>query len=120
MNAIAVHDAFTPQGSAAAPAPAVSAGSGCIWLHLYQAVTGGAGRYVQGGGCTTVGVPGLLLGGGSAASRSVTASPPRACSKPRSSPRTVQTRTVNAAREPDLFWALKGGGRRNVRRRHPR
>jgi hypothetical protein len=33
-------------------------------LHVYQAVTGGAGRYVQGGGCTTVGVGGLLLGNG--------------------------------------------------------
>jgi FAD/FMN-containing dehydrogenase len=61
MNAIAVHDAFTPQGSSAPPVPA---GAGCIWLHLYQAVTGGAGRYVRGGGCTTVGVPGLMLGGG--------------------------------------------------------
>jgi FAD/FMN-containing dehydrogenase len=64
MNAIAVHDAFVPQGSTAAPVPAVSAGAGCIWLHLYQAVTGAAGRYVQGGGCKTVGVPGLVLGGG--------------------------------------------------------
>src|SRR6516225_1258346 len=64
MNAVTVHDGFTPQGSEAAPVPAVSAGAGCIWLHLYQAVIGGAGRYVQGGGCTTVGVPGLVKGGG--------------------------------------------------------
>jgi FAD/FMN-containing dehydrogenase len=37
MNAIAVHDAFTPAGSKAAPVQAVSAGAGGIWLHLYQA-----------------------------------------------------------------------------------
>ena len=40
MNAIAVHDRFTPVGSTVAPVPAVSLGAGCIWLHAYQAVTG--------------------------------------------------------------------------------
>jgi hypothetical protein len=63
MNAIAVHDAFVPAESSLPPVPAVSLGAGCIWLHAYQAVTGGTGRYVQGGGCTTVGVAGLVLGG---------------------------------------------------------
>ncbi len=58
MNAITVHDAFSPLGAGGDPVPAVSAGAGCIWLHVYQAVTGGAGRYVQGGGCTIVGIPG--------------------------------------------------------------
>ena len=47
-----------------APVPAVSVGAGAMWLHAYQAVTAGAGRYVQGGGCTTVGVAGLVQGGG--------------------------------------------------------
>jgi len=31
-----------------------------MWLHAYQAVSVDAGRYVQGGGCTTVGVAGLV------------------------------------------------------------
>jgi FAD/FMN-containing dehydrogenase len=35
-----------------------------IWLHVYDAVTTMAGRYVQGGGCTTVGVAGLVQSGG--------------------------------------------------------
>jgi FAD/FMN-containing dehydrogenase len=64
MDAVTVHDSFTPAGSGAVPVPAVSVGAGCMWLHAYQAVTGGAGRYVQGGGCTTVGVAGLVQGGG--------------------------------------------------------
>ena len=64
MDAVSVHDAFTPAGSSAAPVPAVSVGAGCMWLHAYQAVTGGGGHYVQGGGCTTVGVAGLVQGGG--------------------------------------------------------
>ena len=63
MDDVAVHDAFTPTGSKAAPVPAVSCGAGAMWLHAYQAVSG-AGRYVQGGGCTTVGVAGLVQGGG--------------------------------------------------------
>src|SRR5215469_10162002 len=42
MNAITVHDAFSPEGAGGDPVPAVSAGAGCIWLHAYQAVTGGA------------------------------------------------------------------------------
>ena len=56
----------SPQGCAgsAAPQPAVSLGAGAIWLHAYDAVTTKAGRYVQGGGCMTVGVAGLIQSGG--------------------------------------------------------
>jgi FAD/FMN-containing dehydrogenase len=111
MNAITVHDAFSLQGGAGGdPVPAVSAGAGCIWLHAYQAVTGGAGRYVQGGGCTTVGIPGLMLGGGFGSFSKAFGT--AACSLLEAEIVTAdgQTRIVNQAREPDLFWALKGGG----------
>ena len=64
MRQVTVHDGFKPQGSSLAPVPAVSLGAGCIWLDAYKAVTTGAGRYVQGGGCTTVGCAGLIQGGG--------------------------------------------------------
>ena len=66
MAAVEVLDSFVPQGAtgAAEPEPAVSAGAGAIWMDAYNAVTTVAGRYVQGGGCTTVGVGGLTLGGG--------------------------------------------------------
>src|SRR5580693_2536693 len=46
MDDVVVHDAFTPTGSKAKPVPAVSCGAGAMWLHAYQAVTVGAGRYV--------------------------------------------------------------------------
>ena len=42
-----------------APQPAVTVGAGAVWIDAYDAVTTEAGRYVQGGGCTTVGVAGL-------------------------------------------------------------
>lgn len=56
MDAITLHDGFVPRGSSGAPVKAVSVGAGCLWRRVYAAVTGSAGRYVQGGGCTTVGV----------------------------------------------------------------
>ena len=46
------------------PEAAVSVGAGAIWMDVYDAVTTRAGHYVQGGGCTTVGVAGLVQGGG--------------------------------------------------------
>ena len=112
MDRIVLHDAFTPQGCAgkAEPVPAVSVGAGQMWLHTYDAVTTRAGRYVQGGGCTTVGVAGLVQGGGfgsfskrygMAASSLLEADVVTADGK---------IRTVNACTDPDLFWALKGGG----------
>ena len=110
MTTITVHDAFSPQGVDGDPVRAVSAGAGCIWLHAYQAVTGGAGRYVQGGSCTTVGIPGLVLGGGfSTFSKAYGTA---ACSLLEAEIVTAdgRTRVVNQAREPDLFWALRGGG----------
>ena len=64
MDEIVLHDGFVPQGCAAPPQPAVSVGAGAIWLHVYDAVTTKTGRYVQGGGCTTVGVAGLVQSGG--------------------------------------------------------
>src|SRR5581483_10905338 len=55
MNRIELHDAFRPEGCSAQPTPAVSLGAGCMWIDAYTAVTTKAGRYVQGGGCTSVG-----------------------------------------------------------------
>src|SRR5262249_14834199 len=66
MNAISLHQAFVGKGceKVQAPQPAVSVGAGAIWLAAYEAVTTRGGRYVQGGGCTTVGVAGLIPNGG--------------------------------------------------------
>jgi FAD/FMN-containing dehydrogenase len=112
MNDVTLHDAFVPKGCEGrlAPVPAVSAGSGAMWIDLYDAVTTKAGRYVQGGGCTTVGVAGLVQSGGFGS-----------CSKGFGSAASwlleaeVVTadgaiRIANAGTNPDLFWAIKGGG----------
>ncbi len=112
MQAIELLDSFVPQGAPAQTEPetAVNVGAGAIWMDAYNAVTTIGGRYVQGGGCTTVGVPGLAQGGGfgSFSKNFGTAGSNLLEAEIVTADGTV--RVVNAFQEPDLFWALKGGG----------
>ncbi|MGH6829517.1 MAG: FAD-binding protein [Rhizomicrobium sp.] len=110
MHAITLHDRFVPQGCITPAVPAVTIQAGAMWVDAYDAVTTKAGRYVQGGGCMSVGVAGLVQSGGfgsfskrygSAASSLLQAEIITADGK---------LRTVNAGNDPDLLWALKGGG----------
>jgi len=110
MRRVTVHEAFAPQGSRAAPVPAVSLGAGAIWLDAYKAVTTGAGRYVQGGGCTTVGCAGLVQGGGFGSHSKGYGTAAASLLEAEVVTADGRARLVNATREPDLFWALKGGG----------
>src|SRR5438445_13263001 len=66
MNDITMHSEFIPQGCTGVhkSKPAVTLGAGAIWIQAYDAVTTKGGRYVQGGGCTTLGVAGLIQSGG--------------------------------------------------------
>jgi FAD/FMN-containing dehydrogenase len=110
MDDVTVHDAFSPAGSNAAPVPAVSCGAGAMWLHAYKAVTGGAGRYVQGGGCTTVGVAGLVQGGGFGSFSKAYGTAGASLLEAEIVTADGKVRVVNHVQEPDLFWALRGGG----------
>jgi FAD/FMN-containing dehydrogenase len=110
MDDVTVHEAFTPASSKAPPVPAVSCGAGAMWLHAYQAVSVGAGRYVQGGGCTTVGVAGLVQGGGFGSFSKSFGSAAASLIEAEVVTADGTVRIVNHAREPDLFWAIKGGG----------
>jgi FAD/FMN-containing dehydrogenase len=110
MDRIELHDAFVPQGSRSAPAPAVSVGAGCIWGRVYRAVSVEGGRYVQGGGCTTVGVAGLVQGGGFGSFSKGFGLAAASLLEAEIVTADGKIRVVNAACEPDLFWALKGGG----------
>ena len=111
MNDITMHDAFILQSCEGKQVPrrAVTLGAGAIWVHAYDAVTTKGGHYVQGGGCTTVGVGpdskrrlrkflqalwprGSGLTGG------------RSCNC------RWQDSDCKCVTNPDLLWALKGGG----------
>lgn len=110
MDAITLHDGFVPQGSSAAPAPAVSLGAGCVWGEVYDRVVRQAGRYVQGGGCATVGVAGLIQGGGFGSFSKAYGVAAASLLEAEIVTADGVVRVVNAGREPDLFWAIKGGG----------
>ena len=112
MNGIVLHDAFVPQGCAGtlAPQPAVTVGAGAIWMHVYDAVTTQAGRYVQGGGCTTVGVAGLIQSGGFGSFSKNYGLAAAGLLEAEVVTADGAVRVANACTNPDLFWALKGGG----------
>ena len=110
LTDLRLHDDFMPRGCGRSVGPAVSIGAGAVWQEAYTAVTTRGGRYVQGGGCSTVGVAGLVSSGGfgtfskgfgTAASHLIEAEVVTA---------DGQIRIANQCNEPDLLWALKGGG----------
>ncbi len=112
MNQVTVHDSFVPQGceGKVAPVPAVSAQSGAVWIDLYHAVTSLGGRYVQGGGCTDVGVAGLIQSGGFGSFSKGFGTAASSLLEAEVVTADGQVRIVNERSDHELFWALKGGG----------
>ena len=112
LDELTSHDAFTPEGCEAdlAPQPAVTVGAGAIWMHTYNEVTTKRGRYVQGGGCGSVGVAGLVQGGGFGTYSKQFGIAGASLLEAEIVTADGVVRIANACREPDLFWALKGGG----------
>jgi FAD/FMN-containing dehydrogenase len=112
MNAITTHDAFVGAGCVGStePQPAVSIEPGAIWGHAYNEVTTKGGRYVQGGGCTTVGVAGIILGGGFGSFSKAYGTAGASLIEAEAVTADGEVRIANACSNPDLFWALKGGG----------
>jgi FAD/FMN-containing dehydrogenase len=110
MHDINIRSDFVPQGCRVAPQRAVTLGSGAIWMQAYNAVTTDAGAYVQGGGCTTVGVAGLIQSGGFGSFSKHYGLAAAGLLEAEVVTADGQIRTANACTNPDLFWALKGGG----------
>ena len=112
MNAIVSHDAFVGAGCAgnAEPQPAVSIEPGAYWRQAYDAVTTKGGRYVQGGGCMTVGVAGLILGGGFGSFSKAYGTAAASLLEAEVVTADGDVKVANSCSNPDLFWALKGGG----------
>jgi len=113
MRGVTLNDNFIPQGcpSSEKGMPVATVLAGTRWLEVYGNVIVKNGRYVQGGGCNSVGAAGGFLQGGGFGSFSkkfglgaaglveaevVTAD--------------GQILTANACQNSDLFWALRGGG----------
>jgi FAD/FMN-containing dehydrogenase len=112
MNEVILHDAFVGAGCEGkqAPQPAVSVGAGAMWSDAYHAVTTRGGRYVQGGGCTTVGVAGLVQSGGFGNFSKMYGTAAAGLLEAEIVTADGETRIANACTNPDLFWGIKGGG----------
>ena len=111
MHEITLHDSFVAEGCAdTAPRPAVTIEAGALWLQTYNAVTTKAGRYVQGGGCATVGVAGLIQSGGFGSFSKNYGMAAASLLQAEVVTADGKVLIANGCTNPDLFWALKGGG----------
>ena len=112
MRDITLHDAFRPAGapSAHGGVPAVTVGAGCRWGEVYRKVAVENGRYVQGGGCMTVGVGGFILGGGFGSLSKQFGTGAAHLLEAEMVTADGRVRTVNGWNDADLFFALRGGG----------
>lgn len=112
LDAIEMHDAFMPQGCSGAIAPqaAVSVGSGARFVQLYDRVVTKGGRFVQGGGCTSVGLGGHVQTGGFGSFSKYGGLVAASLLEAEIVTADGVVRIANACTNPDLFLALKGGG----------
>ncbi|WP_322402932.1 FAD-binding oxidoreductase [Massilia luteola] len=110
MNDVRVEPDFVAHNCGGAPQPAVTLGAGAMWIDAYDAVTTRAGRYVQGGGCTTVGVAGLVQSGGFGSFSKRWGTAAAGLLEAEVVTADGEVRIANACTNADLFWALKGGG----------
>lgn len=104
------HDAFVPVGGSGPGVPAISAGGGAVWLEVYDEVTNRQGRFVQGGGCTSVGPAGFILGGGFGLLSKRFGSGAGSLLEAEVVLADGSVVVANEHQNADLFWALKGGG----------
>jgi len=113
MRRVSMQDAFVPRGCPATEAgtPAVTLEAGTRWLEAYQEVTVKHRRYVQGGGCTSVGAAGGFLQGGGFGSWSkrygIAAAGMLEAEVVTADGKLL---VANRCQNQDLFWALRGGG----------
>jgi FAD/FMN-containing dehydrogenase len=112
MRAITVHSSFHPDGapSTVPGIPALSTSAGNRWLEAYKAATD-AGVFIQGGGCTSVGAcGGFALGGGFGSFSKKFGSGAAGVVELEVVTASGEVLIANKYQNPDLFWALRGGG----------
>lgn len=112
MDAMTLHDDFVPRGCAGtvAPQPAVSTGSGAKFIQLYDFAIRRHGRYVQGGGCTSVGLGGHVQTGGFGSFSKYGGLVTASLLEAEVVTSDGEIRIANACTNPDLFHAIRGGG----------
>ena len=113
MRQVTVHDkSFVPQGAPAGtpPVSAVTTTAGNRWLEAYK-IASANGLYIQGGGCTSVGAcGGFALGGGFGSFSKRFGSGAAGVLEFTVVLASGKVVTANAYVNPDLYWAMRGGG----------
>ncbi|MDX6372674.1 MAG: hypothetical protein QOD98_1662 [Nocardioidaceae bacterium] len=84
-------------------------GSGAALAHVYDGVSA-KGRAIAAGSCPTVGIAGLTLGGGVGVLTRAYGLTCDFVTRIQVVTADGQVRTASRHHEPDLFWALRGGG----------
>jgi FAD/FMN-containing dehydrogenase len=112
MRKVTSVDSFVAEGCPASqPVPAVTVEAGARWLDAYREVTVKQRRYVQGGGCTSVGAAGgFLQGGGFGSWSKQYGTAASNMLEARIVTADGRSLVANACQNQDLFWALRGGG----------
>ncbi|KAG9309874.1 hypothetical protein JVU11DRAFT_9902 [Chiua virens] len=109
LKSIAYVTDFVPQGSSAAPVPALKISAGAQLEEIYAVLEVNNISAVL-GGCLTVGAGGFIQGGGHGI-----LSPVYGLAADNLLEAEIVTangvfRTINSVQDPDLFWAVRGGG----------
>ncbi|HAT8591443.1 TPA: FAD-binding oxidoreductase [Legionella pneumophila] len=113
MREIQFQKHFVPNGCPAnyKGVPAVTAEAGTRWIEAYKEVTVNRGRYVQGGGCTSVGVAGgFIQGGGFGSFSKKYGTGAGGILEAEVIIADGSILIANECQNQDLYWALKGGG----------
>ncbi|MGD9591084.1 MAG: FAD-binding protein [Candidatus Berkiella sp.] len=113
MRKMTMHDSFMPTNCPKShqAKPAITVQAGTRWIDAYTEVTTKNKRYMQGGGCTSVGVAGGFTQGGGFGQTS------KKFGMGASNILEVEivtadgkTLIANECQNQDLFWAVRGGG----------
>ena len=109
MNKVTVNDSFVPAGGRK-PSPAVIIETGAQWIDIYDEVMNKHGTFVLGGGCTSVGVAGFILGGGFGPLSKRYGTGAASLLEVEIVTADGKLLVANQYQNRDLFWALKGSG----------
>ncbi len=113
MRKVTVQDYFIPQGApeGTLEIEAVTIEAGARWIDVYNEVINHHHRYVQGGGCTSVGaVGGFLQGGGFGVFSKKYGMAAASLLEAEVVIANGEILIANPYQNSELFWALKGGG----------
>ncbi len=113
MREVTFHESFRPAGAPAdhPPTSAVSVQAGARWLEAYTVATTKNNRYVQGGGCASVGAAGgFPQGGGFGSFSKKFGTGAAGMLEAEIVTSDGKVLIANAFQHSDLFWALRGGG----------